>query len=256
MKKVRKPHFFVNLPSTKCWVLSVVCLAFGASLSANTDLVFTGKAFAIDSDRLLYVEYHHIKRDSFGTYLTSEVNYFDAEGLPLATKTLNFSPNPTMPSLNYIDKRIDAKMEVTFSNTEMTPNVRILKERDGKRKLALVKTANKLTSVVDAGFDQYVMSHWQDLIDGRQVDMNFLALTRSEYIGFQLKKIKQEKNIIVLSLRPSNFLIRLLLEPIYLSYHVQSKRLLRFEGLTNLEMVTQGKGLEENYVARIEYSYP
>ena len=44
--------------------------------------------------------------------------------------------------------------------------------------------------------------------------------------------------------------------PIYLTYDIQYKRLIRFEGITNLEMVEQGKGLGDNFVARIEYSYP
>ena len=90
--------------------------------------------------------------------------------------------------------------------------------------------------------------------------MDFLALTRAQYIGFELKPIESEKaekkGLMILSLQPSNFLIRLVMDPIILSYDLETMRLLRFEGLTNIERVNKGKGLGENYIARIEYSYP
>ncbi|MFT7184731.1 MAG: hypothetical protein ACI84K_000097 [Pseudohongiellaceae bacterium] len=228
--------------------------------NANSELVFTGKAYSLDSEQLLYVERHSIKLNDLGEYLSSQVNYFDPEGQSIATKFLDFSDSQTMPKLSFVDKRINAKIEVQPFDKEQQHRVRILKERGDERKVSEVKTEDKYTSIIDAGFDLYVMANWQKLLDGGAIEMEFLALTRAKYIGFKLEPAHLEKNAkmgqLVLSLRPQNFFIRLLMEPIYLSYDINSKRLIRFEGLTNLEMVEQGQGLGDNFVARIEYSYP
>ena len=47
----------------------------------------------------------------------------------------------------------------------------------------------------------------------------------------------------------------MLVDPIVLEYDLESKRLLSFEGLTNIERFNNGKRSEENYVARIDYYY-
>jgi hypothetical protein len=222
-------------------------------------VTFTGKAYALDSERLLYIERHYIKLTATGEYLSSQVSYFDPDEQLIAAKYLDFSDSQWMPKLKFIDKRIDAKIEVeTIGKGQHY--VRILKDRDGKRQISEVKTDYQYTSIIDAGFNLNVMANWQPLLEGNAIDIDFLALTRSEYIGFTLEQenpeTKVEKGQMILSLRPKNFFIRLLMAPIYLTYDIQYKRLIRFEGVTNLEMVEQGKGLGDNFVARIEYSYP
>lgn len=46
------------------------------------------------------------------------------------------------------------------------------------------------------------------------------------------------------------------MDSIILTYDINNRRLLRFEGLTNMEMVESGRGTGKNHVARIEYFYP
>ncbi|MFT6122952.1 MAG: hypothetical protein ACJASG_001480 [Oleiphilaceae bacterium] len=244
--------FFLGL------TICVVCF-FSIFANANTALLFTGKAYDLDSEHLLYVERHNIKLTAAGEYLSSQVNYFDPDGKLIATKYLDFSDSQTMPKLRFVDGRINAKIEVETFDKKKQHGVRILQERGSERQVSEVKTEDKQTSIIDAGFNLYAMSNWQRLIEGGTLEMDFLALTRSEYIGFKLEPAnlenKAETGHMVLSLSPQNFFISLLMEPIYLTYDINSKRLIRFEGLTNLEMVEQGKGLGDNFVARIEYSY-
>jgi hypothetical protein len=259
----------MNRFDTSCFTRSkgiyrglILCTVWFFSIyaSANTERVFMGKAYAIGSEELLYVERHTIKLSATGEYVSGQVNYFDPDGKPIATKSLDFADSQTMPKMSFIDKRINAKIEVEGLTQEKQHSVRIVQQRGDQRKVSEVKTEDKYTAIIDAGFDLYVMANWQKLLAGDTIKMEFLALTRSEYIGFKLEPANLEKQVekgqMVLSLRPQNFFIRLLLEPIYLSYDIKSKRLISFEGLTNLEMVEQGKGLGDNFVARIEYVYP
>jgi len=229
-------------------------------VNAFSNVQFTGKAYAVDSEQLLYVEQHNITLDKAGEYLSSRVSYSDPIGNVIVTKTLDFSTSQTMPKLTFIDKRINANIKVYPFNEAGQHTTRIFSQRGDESNFSEVITEQPQTSIIDAGFDHYVMANWQALLAGKTIDMEFLALTRAEYIGFELEAKNSaevgDDKLLVLSLRPRNFFIRLLMKPIYLTYDTGSKHLLRFEGLTNIERVEQGKGLGENYLARIEYTYP
>jgi len=240
-------------------LLLVLCVCSTLAYSKSV-IEFTGTAYEIDSEKMLYVEQHHINVNEAGEYISSEVTYSGLDGNIIAVKTLNFSQSQTMPQLTFIDKRVDANIKVDPFVNEAENKVSIISERGEKRKLSHVKITSRGASIIDAGFDLFVIQHWQSLLAGKTIDMDFLALTRAQYISFELEAVDMNEGgddgLLVLSLRPSSFFIRLLMDPIYLTYDINSRRLLRFEGLTNIENVEGGRSIGENFVARIEYSYP
>ena len=118
-----------------------------------------------------------------------------------------------------------------------------------------VEIENLERAVVDAGFDLLVLKYWDKLLNDQKVEFDFLALTRASFYRFALKKEMIKESEVIFSLRPSSFLLGLIVDPIRLTYDVNSKRLMRFEGITNIEKVLNGMPTGNNYIARIEYQY-
>jgi hypothetical protein len=100
-----------------------------------------------------------------------------------------------------------------------------------------------------------LLQYWDVLIDKQTLEFEFLAPTRAQLISFSLASVFQDDAIIELSLAPSNFFLRLLVDPIKLTYDKVTKRILIYEGLTNIEKTKQGEATGEYYIARIEYRY-
>jgi hypothetical protein len=225
----------------------------------ESNIEFVGRAYAVNSDQLLYVERHRVKKDAAGESVSSKVNYFDSSDKLIAAKSLDFTNSQTMPELRFVDQRLISTMVVSAYNQGPQNMVRITAEQNGLKVIEEVSTNDLDSSIIDAGFDQYVTANWQKLLDQETVEMEFLALTRAQFIGFELEAVDlnatRKQGLMILTLRPNNFFIRLLVDAITLTYDINARRILSFEGLTNIEIVEDGQGLGKNHLARIEYSY-
>lgn len=257
--------------------VSAVLLAFAFALlntipvmavqQANGETVlqpsfeFVGRAYEPDTGLLLYTEKHSIQLNEAGQYQAAKVVYRDSQGELFAEKTLDYDGWPTMPTtyFNEIDSPFYFKVKSTNESTndgkssgDLTLEYQDEKE-DFKEQVPVEKPKY---AVVDAGFDRLVSGNWQSLISGDALTFSFLAVTRSAFYQFRLVPIKQsDSDKLVLRLEPDNAIFRWLLDPAYLTYSVKNKKLIRFEGLTNIRKRINGQPQDENYVAVIEYDY-
>ena len=224
------------------------------NLYANTtntvsDFAFEGRAYDLDTNGFLYKENHRVKLDERNQYATSSVIYSDMNDEVFAKKTLDFSGDLMAPTVDFDDTRVGTTVDVIKNNGAL--DVRYKSASDEAS--ALIKSVDMM--VVDAGFDQMMIKYWGVLLKGEELEFEFLAPTRAQLISFNLKPINQDEKIIKLELSPSNFILGLLFDPIKLTYDKSTKRILMYEGLTNIEKVENGKGTGDYHVARIEYSY-
>lgn len=90
--------------------------------------------------------------------------------------------------------------------------------------------------VVGPTLVSYLRGRWNQLNKGESVKIRFGVPARRETVGFKFKKdadkTSQAKGQLVLKMTPSNFIISLLVDPIYLYFDVQAKRLLKVKGRT------------------------
>lgn len=243
---------------TKCFssiTLLVAVLCVSMQVAASQLLRFEGRALDPASKTLLYTEQHQVVLDEQGNYISSLVEYLDPEGRIFAEKTLDFSKSQIAPDLMFYDKRHEQRTTVTLqANSEGADYIYILNENGLQREQTRVEIdENKV--VIDAGFDRLIALNWPVLLQQKQLDFSFLAITRSQLVNFQVKKDVLANRRISLELHPRNFFIGLLVDPIELEYDHETQRLLRFTGLTNIERYVNGKRSEENYLADIYYQY-
>ncbi len=222
-------------------------------------LNFEGRAIDPETSALLYIETHKVIINDDGNYLSANVTYSDPYGEVFAEKTLDYVKSSLTPDMMFYDKRSEERITVSLNTGDSKNKAKdayfhVLIESKHKRKESKVKLDEPLI-VVDAGFDRLIESKWQTLKKDNELDFTFLAITRVQLINFEaIQKAVSEASVFV-ELHPRNFFINILVEPILLEYDSKTKRLLSFEGLTNIERFKDGKRTEENYIARIKYSY-
>jgi hypothetical protein len=248
----------------KASLLVLFFVLHGQVASANThqsldQFSFVGTAYAIENEdrpeMVLYTEHHRIFKNDLGEYVKGKVEYRDAEGELIAVKELSFSSMQTLPELRFDDLRTRNGFETKNELAEKKSRVRLVSQEGSSIEINSVEIDKPGRSVVDAGFDLFVLNNWEALLKGEKVRLDFLALTRASFYGFYLKTQSVADEQVVIELKPSSFFLNMLIDPIVLTYDLKTKRLLRFQGLTNIEKVINGKAKGENYLARIEYVY-
>ncbi|MCG8613847.1 MAG: hypothetical protein MI864_25330 [Pseudomonadales bacterium] len=221
--------------------------------SAATILSWMGTATDIESGADLYHEYYRVTLNPENEYATAKVVYVSPAGEVFAFKTLNYEPRMLAPQLVFTDFRRNRTTSV--DRAERGDGIVIQNSESGHEERV---SAAALPMVIDAGFDRLVQTHWSDLIAGQTIKFSFLALNRAEWIRFRMKSSGIDKasgmsEVLRLSIQPENTFIRWLVDPISLEYDLNTRRLLRFSGLTNIEKFGSGNG--DNISANIHYRF-
>jgi hypothetical protein len=222
--------------------------AFSLALSVNAQqFSFVGKATDIETGALLYSEEHAISLDSEGEYLSSEVRYVAADGSLIASKRLDFEASQTAPTLDFQYQNATLRY-----GSEYREGMFVLKtDRSEMLKEDRISLKNDASFVVDGGFDRLLVKRWDSLLSGDEHEFDFLAITRGSTIEFELSVVAQTSERVRFQIKPSSWVIGLLVDPIFLEYDRESRLLMRYEGLTNIAL-SDGDG---NAVAVIQYFY-
>lgn len=230
-------------------ILSFAFFAMSLLVTMNvqaTALQFIGTAVDLETGALVYTETHNVTLDESGDYLRTEVSYVAADGQLISTKTLDFSKNKLAPKLIFSDPRNNLRY-----NTTLSPDYLVLETTQGGDTATDVIAISENDIVVDAGFDRMLYRHWDMLLAGNERSFDFLALTRGSTIEFTLSTVSKSDTDVRFKIEPSSWFIRVLMDPIVLDYDLKTKRLMRYEGITNIAK----EGGDSNYSAIIEYRY-
>lgn len=224
---------------------------------------YSGTAYSLDNDQILYREDHTLTMKD-GQPIERTTLYYDADNQLFAEKN-----NRYRSQFNNSDSS-NSDSNNTGSDNSATPDFMLTDDRygysesmeqDGKRWRVEYKepeeSGNKIlskpdyTPVIDAGFDEFVRAHWNDLMEGDTVNFSFAVPSRLEWIDFRLIPLAQKDGTLTVEMRLKSRWIAWLLDPVFLTYDIKSKRLLTYRGLTNIRTMN-GDGIK----AEIRYTYP
>lgn len=214
-------------------VFIVTTIAMVASATAVADIAFTGYARSRDDGRPLYVESHHV-RDAGKVGETRVVLYRCSAGGPaFARKELTYGASREQPEFKFIDAR-SGHVE-GLRRTPAGPRVFVKEDARSPQREAAVPAGAAIVS--DAGFDEFVRQHWDELEAGKTVRFPFLIPSRLDSLTF---KVRKHHDATVEGAAAS--VIRLNLSGVFgwflpyieVSYRRSDRVLLRYEGLTNI----------------------
>lgn len=179
----------------------------------------------------LYREQHWIRREGTRT-VERLVLYRCADGTPFGRKQVDYRRSSVAPEFRFEDGRTGYVEGLLRRGAVPTVFVRPLP--------GLAERVAALPSpllVADAGFDEFIRRQWQPLVAGEAVALDFAVPSRLESIGFTARRVGSarigDEDAWVFRLRLGGVL-GWVVPSIDVSYGQQSRRLLRFQGLSNL----------------------
>jgi hypothetical protein len=203
-------------------IFSIVMASIAFAEEAAVATV-VGTAYDQKSGNLLYTEQHFCNVEN----RLCTVEYRDNFGAMIAQKHLDFSESLIGPSLVMTDYR--QAIELSFPASEVDD------------------------MVVDAGFDNYVRSKWDELFSGSPVRFPFLVVGFDKPLNMRANREDTpgcDDDKLCLSISLDSWLLGMLTDPIELSYSRDSRRLLRFSGMSNIKGAAG-----ETLTVDIDYSY-
>lgn len=229
-----------------------MCL-FAASTCVLADpekLLVTGTASNLKSGEVVYREYHDISQQQH------TVRYVNPADVLIASKTIYYSHGYNTPEYLLEDKRFGRR---TGSKWQDGHFIIFRQENADKHHEKSIKPANDV--VIDAGFDFFIRSHWDDLIDGKVLPFSFAIADPLAILDMKLTEvtaaktaIKQHSDSYRYFLASSrNRLIGWALPDIHLAYSRDSHLLQVYQGPSNL---TDNDDKSQTVTIRYEYQYP
>ena len=214
---------------------------------ADNGLTRIGNAYDGDSNQLLYTE-NHYETFNEGVLLRSEVIYKDVEENIIAKKTADFSDSQFMPEFALENlmtghkeetRYIENKYEVIFSESRAkTQKESLIKFKDG--------------SISDAGFDNFIIVHWDELVAGKKFKREFLVPSMLDFINFRIYQEaivdKDGQLLRLINIEPDSFFVRVIAGTLKLYYDKNEPALRIFEGVSNMRDI---KG--DNFNVVIKY---
>jgi hypothetical protein len=238
------------LRATKRCLLPLLLVAAPA---AQATISFEeGVARDPQDNALLYRE-HHLLRRQDGELLERLVLYRCADGTPFARKRVDYRVSAQAPSFSFEDARGGYGEGLRRGGAGGGETVWV-RESAGVDERSASLPAHPQT-VVDAGFDEFIRRHWRPLLAGESVPLRFAVPARLESLGFKVSRIGATRfgddQAELFRLRLGGWL-GWIAPHIDVAYGRDSRRLLRFEGLSNLRADDGGSQL----LARIEFPAP
>ncbi|SFF39537.1 hypothetical protein SAMN04488120_103183 [Fontimonas thermophila] len=228
--------------------LLVLAMAVTPAQAARVETL-VGYAYARASGEPIYEEHHRFVYDG-AVLIEHRVDYRRPDGTPLATKTLDYRTSRYAPAFRLADAR-DGYVE----GAEYVDGSYRLFRRSSQRAAEESKRLPASPDLVaDAGFDQYLRDHLQNLLRMGKAEIRFAVAGRLDAFAFRAVVLERTRlfgsDAVKLRVEPDSWL-RWLVKPIDLTYDLRDGRLLRYEGLSNIRSETG-----ELYDARIDFPDP
>lgn len=190
-----------------------------------------GLASDLDSGRPLYREQHLLRAAPDGALVERLVVYRCVDGTPFARKRVDYRGAAAAPAFQFEDVRSGYREGVSRDGAGASVFV---DRPDAEPQQAPLPAGNL---VADAGFDQWVRREWPRLTAGESVPMAFLVPSRLTSYDFKVYEVDGDDGD-----RAGDRRFRLRLGGLlgwfapYIDvvYAESDRRLLRFEGLSNL----------------------
>ena len=211
-----------------------------------------GIAHAPSGGAELYREQHWIRRHD-GVALERVTLYRCPGGDAFARKQVDYRASHTAPDFLLEDRRGGYREGLRRA---AGATVVFVRPRAGAPESTRRLDAGDAAGLVaDAGFDEFVRAHWSALAAGRRVALRFAVPSRLRSLPFSLQRTATARvagePAWVLRLQVDGML-GWIAPRIDVSYGQHSRRLLRFEGLTNL----RDDAGEAQLRARIDFPTP
>lgn len=215
-------------------MLLLIPLLFGNNNSNVSFKNYSSIAKDLKENKLIYSEFHEEK--FIGDKIEQSITqYKDLSGNLISKRIMNFSDDLAKPNF----KLEDYKSGYIEGADLLSKNkVRVFTRKDFNSKLEEEIITVEEPFVIDGGLTYFFRNNWNDLMSGKTKQFNFIAPAKLDYFKFRVTN-----NSIVtvggrkgmqLKLEPNSFIIRAFVDPILITYALDTKEILSYKGISNI----------------------
>ena len=181
-----------------------------------------GIARNTDDQTIRYIEHHQYFED--GTHL---VRYFDNDRQLILEKDLSYPGLPQHPVI--VQRDIRAAAITTVSQDPLGQLATITRSDAASFSFELSEDI-----IIDAGFDRYIQKNWDQFKQNPTQSVRFAVPGQSRLLKMKVTRVGLIDGQTHFTIKPENWLVRLLLPQISLVYS-EDLKLKRYQGFSNLK---------------------
>lgn len=182
-----------------------------------------GVARGEKSGDIHYIEHHQYLEN--GDHV---IEYYSPALDTLMRKQLSYPALPQHP-------RIEQQNYVKEQRTLVEPvdgQFRMVVEENGNETVNFV---NRDPNVVcDAGFDTFIKSEWNRLLERGETDLDFAIAGRGSTLAMRMRATPADENRTRFTIEPKNLFVKVFLPTIELVYRNDDRKLMQYHGMSNL----------------------
>ncbi len=196
---------------------------FAAELGASVTHTI-GVARDQDDQEIRYIEHHQYLADG-----QHRVRYFSPEYELLAEKVMFYPGLPQHPTLTQSDFVTDTQITIALQD-----EIAEMIKTNSDEETSSFRFALADNIVIDAGFDTYIRANWEAFADSPKQRVKFAVAGQPRLLEMEIRRQPGQNGQTTYTVRPTNWLVRVLLPEIKLAY-TEDRQLLRYEGFSNLK---------------------
>ena len=213
--------------------------AFAAGSGEDRVRVRTGAACERSTGEPLYREVHE-ERWEGGRIVEDRVTYRRPGGEVFAAKRVDFRSDAVAPDFALVDFASGHREALERLGDAIV--VRYRAPNGAPERSATLASGAAL--IADAGFDRFIERSWDRLVAGEAVVRPFLIPSRLGPVDMRIRRLRGAGDREVeFELAIDSVLLRLVVPAIRVRYDASTRRLLRYEGMSNLR-AGDGKNLD------------
>ena len=190
---------------------------------------FVGKAVN-SKGALEYVEYHTVTHKN-GKVSESQTIYYDASNQKIGELTSEYSFGPQFGSYDFRDIRAQYQDGAKVSEDRIL----LFRKKSPKDDLDEKYLSKEVDQIVGQGFHQFIMHNLERIAQGEVIHIRLVLPSRLDQYKFRIRKRKVDGDTLYIRLEIDNWLLRLFAPHVDAEYDQKNRRLLRYEGISNLE---------------------
>ena len=216
----------------KSIILSTILL-FTAPLFADYTEKYKGTAYN-KKNEVVYIENHTATFFDNSNIKSAKTEYLDPKGNKIAELISDFTNSLSAPTYKFSDFRFKSGHGIAYEGKKLNL---IKYKKDGSTKTKFLNKKFSADSVIvgGQGMHYYLRQNFGSLKNKKNVPVKFLTPGNLDYYNFLLNYIGlNEKGLVTLEIKISNLILRIFAPKLKLQYDPKTKRLIEYEGLSNL----------------------
>lgn len=213
----------------------ILSLIFFFSTPSFADYTEKYKGVAYNKkNEIIYIENHQVTFSDDTNVKEAVTTYLNTKGKKIAEISSDFKKSLSAPVYTFKDFRHKSGHGIAYVDNKL----QLIKyKKNGRKKTKFITKKFSPDSLIvgGQGMHYYLRQNFNSLKNKKNVPVKFLTPGNLDYYNFKLNYTGINKEgYITLEIKISNLILRIFAPSLYLQYDPKTKRLIQYEGLSNL----------------------